>query len=64
MGKRNLPAALFDSSQGAASRTQQPSSELLLGDVLAVPQPPWASTVSACTQHGDECKSDWQVQNT
>lgn len=25
MGKRNLPAALFDSSQGAASRSQHPS---------------------------------------
>ena len=52
VGKRNLPATLLDSSQGAASQTQHPSRELLLGDVPTVaqrgPQLPWASTISAC----------------
>lgn len=52
-GEENLPATLFDSSQGAASWTQHPSQKLLLGNVPTIPQsgpePHWASTVSACT---------------
>lgn len=67
MRKRNLPATLFDSSQGAASQPQPPSQELLLGDVSAVPRgahSPRGPALSLYSCDVEMSTSDWQAHDT